>query len=161
MIFSSISPTSTGPELASGARVGGPASGTMVECGAAGVGGGFSNSRGTRWGLVSMGPPQRESSFRGYGLVFACERGVESVPGQCRTLHPYRKFPHAREDFELAEAGGVRRLSLAGEQIMEGAEQCFRLGSGFALQAFGHHRSGGGGDRAARALKGDITDQVP
>src|SRR5439155_10181588 len=99
-------------------------------------------------------------SLRGHRFVdVTLQRRAQSVPGQCRALHPDGIVAHAGEYGELAEPGSGRpRRGLSSDKVMEALEESFRLGLGLPFDALRHHGCRSRGNGAARALKAHVAD---
>jgi hypothetical protein len=81
------------------------------------------------------------------------------VPAETRAFHPHRKLTHPRKCSELAEIR-VRFRVVPGQHAVHAAEEIGDLRAVLALDGFAHQRCRSLRDRAARALKAQVVDDV-
>src|SRR5581483_6465805 len=99
--------------------------------------------------------------FVGNGLGRALHCGVDGVPRKARAFDARREFPHAGEDLQPPQM--IRfsfGIKLAFHHPVEFIKEYFDFFLRLALHRRGHHRSRSFRDRATRALKADVFDDI-
>src|SRR5262245_35644622 len=100
-----------------------------------------------------------DSSLRRDCYPLPFQRGLQGMPGQARAFHPRGELTYPRQNCEFSQLRGIEFcVSPSGKHGMDLLEKGLRFGLGLALNAVGHDRGGSFGNRAARALKANVSD---